>query len=192
LWFSERSFVTGRVHDASVQGMRVHVDRLPPSVLKPGERCRLEILPRVGDPRTLDVEVRHVSRYVVGVKLVDGRSVASGAESAPPSDLLHLVQDDRLGDVSARPGSGTVLGSGSLLQTGAAVEGPRRSVVRFPLRKSVPASSTAPVHMHFPLNDARLCSDCDRVFRKNYPTCPACGSEHWVPLATLLDRTARR
>jgi hypothetical protein len=41
--------------------------------------------------------------------------------------------------------------------------------------------------IHLPLARLVLCLDCDECFEIGYSTCPACGSETWVPLARFLE-----
>jgi len=40
---------------------------------------------------------------------------------------------------------------------------------------------------HLPLRKLALCLDCDACFEVGAPTCPACGSRTWSPLARFID-----
>ena len=40
---------------------------------------------------------------------------------------------------------------------------------------------------HLPLRKLALCLDCDACFELGAPTCPACGSRTWSPLARFID-----
>jgi|SRR5712692_10894848 len=40
---------------------------------------------------------------------------------------------------------------------------------------------------HLPLQKLALCLDCDECFELGYPTCPACGSSTWNPLARFFE-----
>jgi hypothetical protein len=47
----------------------------------------------------------------------------------------------------------------------------------------------AGVAVHFPLNRAALCLDCDVCFELEAGRgCPACGGDTWIPLARFLER----
>lgn len=46
------------------------------------------------------------------------------------------------------------------------------------------------VRVHFPLMRLGLCLDCEECFEIGSDSCPACGSETWMPLARFLE-TAR-
>lgn len=41
------------------------------------------------------------------------------------------------------------------------------------------------------LSDARLCMDCETVFKDQHGTCPACGRGQSFPIAKWLDREER-
>ncbi len=47
----------------------------------------------------------------------------------------------------------------------------------------------AAIAVHFPLNRAALCLDCDVCFELEAGRgCPACGGETWMTLARFLER----
>lgn len=41
---------------------------------------------------------------------------------------------------------------------------------------------------HLPLRLLALCLDCDEGFEINNRSCPACGSNTWIPLSRFLER----
>ena len=48
-------------------------------------------------------------------------------------------------------------------------------------------SKMIPDGAHLPLRRLALCLDCDECFELGAPTCPACGSRTWSPLARFID-----
>ena len=45
---------------------------------------------------------------------------------------------------------------------------------------------------HLPLRRLALCLDCEECFEIGADACPRCGTETWVPIARLLERTQDR
>jgi hypothetical protein len=166
LWLSNDTCVTGRTSDASAAGLRVTLDRAAPG-LKAGDRCRLEVEAAEGAARALAVEVRHVNRRLIGLRLLESASAggANGVDSRRPRDATTSLALARSAD-----------GADSRARLG--------------LRRSRVAEVGEPVQLHFPLSEARLCCDCDRVFSQGQAACPACGNPHFVLLANLLDRAS--
>jgi hypothetical protein len=58
-------------------------------------------------------------------------------------------------------------------------------------RKESVLTRTGGAMGHLPLRRVMLCVDCEECFEIGTTTCPACGSNIWVPLARFLEAANR-
>ncbi|MBI3628116.1 MAG: hypothetical protein HY217_00725 [Candidatus Rokubacteria bacterium] len=162
LWLDRKNFIEAEAIDISLHSIGVAFHHAAPP-LSDGRQYRLEI--RVGAQwLSAPVELARLEAKAAALAVIDGTSVSIA--NGRGSRLGRLLGSVSVHFVVARPR-------------------PRARVKRPKRRKE---NTAITVNTHFPLEEARLCGDCDRVFPSAYPQCPSCGTEHFTSLASLLAR----